>query len=134
MPKGFGLMQRSRRFSDFSDLEALYHKRPGVWVEPRGDWGPGAVTLVEIPSDKEIYDNIVAYWRPRDPVPEGGRLDLSYRLTWCAEAPVRSGLARVLNTRMGAMPGPSTRMGGLSPSTSRSTRFSKDRWNRSRSA
>ena len=31
---------------------------------PRGNWGPGAVQLVEIPTDDEIHDNIVAYWRP----------------------------------------------------------------------
>ncbi|MEM8750846.1 MAG: glucan biosynthesis protein G [Pseudomonadota bacterium] len=62
-PRGFGLMQRPRRFEDYSDLEANYHKRPSLWVEPGEDWGKGAVTLVEIPADKEIYDNIVAYWR-----------------------------------------------------------------------
>ena len=101
MPKGFGLMQRSRRFADFADLEALYHKRPGVWVEPKGDWGPGSVTLVEIPADLEIYDNIVAYWRPKDPVPAGESLEVAYRLTWCAEAPVDTGMARVIETRMG---------------------------------
>ena len=63
-PRGFGLMQRKREFSDYADLEANYHKRPGLWVEPNGDWGKGTVTLVEIPADQEIYDNIVAYWRP----------------------------------------------------------------------
>ncbi len=100
-PRGFGLMQRARKFSDFDDLEALYHRRPGAWVEPRGDWGPGAVTLVEIPTDEEIYDNIVAYWRPRHPVAAGERLDMAYRLTWCNEAPVAHRPARVLNSSMG---------------------------------
>lgn len=103
-PRGFGLMQRARKQSDFADLEALYHNRPGLWVEPRGDWGKGAVTLVEIPADQEIYDNIVAYWRPAEPFAAGSRVDLSYRLTWGAEAPIETGLPRVLNTRMGARP------------------------------
>ncbi|MEM9497839.1 MAG: glucan biosynthesis protein G [Pseudomonadota bacterium] len=101
-PRGFGLMQRARGLSDFADLEALYHNRPGVWVEPRGDWGKGTVTLVEIPTDKEIYDNIVAYWRPADPLPAGQRTSLSYRLNWCAEAPVANDLPRVVNSAMGA--------------------------------
>ncbi len=100
-PRGFGLMQRARRLSDFADLEALYHRRPGLWVEPRGDWGQGAVTLVEIPADQEIYDNIVAYWRPKTPFSAGSRVDLSYRLSWCAQAPVPVDYPRVINTRMG---------------------------------
>lgn len=102
MPRGFGLMQRARGFSDYGDLEAQYHRRPGMWVQPQGDWGRGSVALVEIPADKEIYDNIVAYWRPRDPLPAGGRAEYSYRLTWGAEAPVDTGLPRVINTAMGA--------------------------------
>lgn len=101
-PRGFGLMQRSRDLADFEDLEALYHRRPGLWVEPRGDWGKGAVTLVEIPADKEIYDNIVAYWRPADPLPAGQRHDFAYRLTWGETAPVNSGLPRVVKTASGA--------------------------------
>lgn len=100
-PRGFGLMQRARRQSHFADFEALYHRRPGLWVEPKGDWGRGAVTLVEIPTDKEIYDNIVAYWRPASPVPAGGELNLAYRLTWGEAAPVPNDLPRVINTRMG---------------------------------
>ncbi|MFD3190642.1 glucan biosynthesis protein [Sedimentitalea sp. HM32M-2] len=100
-PRGFGLMQRARRLADFADLEALYHRRPGLWVEPRGDWGKGAVTLVEIPADREIYDNVVAYWRPAEPYAAGSRIDLSYRLTWGTRAPVAVGYPQVINTRMG---------------------------------
>jgi glucans biosynthesis protein len=101
-PRGFGLMQRAREFADFNDLEALYHRRPGLWVEPRGDWGNGAVTLVEIPADQEIYDNIVAYWRPSAPYIGGSRVDLAYRLTWGEHLPLDTGLARVVDTSMGA--------------------------------
>ena len=41
--------------------------RPSTWVEPLGDWGRGFVELVEIPTDREIHDNIVAYntWQAR---------------------------------------------------------------------
>jgi glucans biosynthesis protein len=103
-PRGFGLMQRARKLTDFNDLEAHYHRRPGLWVEPRGAWGRGVVKLVEIPADKEIYDNIVAAWRPADPLPAGGRVDLAYRLTWGAEAPIETGLARVVDSAMGLRP------------------------------
>lgn len=100
-PRGFGLMQRAQKFSDFADLSAKYHRRPGLWVEPGEDWGQGAVTLVEIPTDKEIYDNIVAYWRPRDPLLPGAGHSFSYRLHWCNEAPVPQDRTHVINTHMG---------------------------------
>ncbi len=100
-PRGFGLMQRPRKFENYSDLEANYHRRPGLWVVPGEDWGKGAVTLVEIPADKEIYDNIVAYWRPRKPLEKGLQHKFSYRLVWCDEAPVAKNLARVIDTQMG---------------------------------
>lgn len=100
-PRGFGLMQRSRDYSDFSDLEAHYHKRPSAWIEPRGNWGKGAVTLVEIPSDKEIYDNIVAYWRPAAALETGKQYDFGYRLSWCNQAPVDTRTPKVLGTAMG---------------------------------
>lgn len=101
-PRGFGLMQRAKYFHDFSDLEAHYHRRPSLWIEPMGNWGRGAVTLVEIPADQEIYDNIVAYWRPELPVPAGQRTDMAYRMHWGPGAPIGAALAKVFNTAMGA--------------------------------
>ena len=49
---------------------------PGIWVEPKGNWGAGAVQLVEIPTDDEIHDNIVAYWRPEGDVRAGDSAQL----------------------------------------------------------
>ena len=49
--KGFGLCQRARSFHSFEDLEARYEKRPTLWIEPKGTWGPGYVELIEIPTD-----------------------------------------------------------------------------------
>lgn len=99
-PQGFGLMQRARKFSDFADLHAQYHRRPGVWVEPNDDWGRGAVTLVEIPTDSEIYDNIVAYWRPEKPLEPNKPLRLSYSLYWGGMSDYGQGL-KITNTRIG---------------------------------
>ena len=104
-PRGFGLMQRARQLRDFADLEAHYHRRPSLWIEPGEGWGPGHVRLVEIPSDKEIYDNVVAYWRPREPLPAGAEHRLTYRMTWGREtgpgAPPRRDVARVIDTHLG---------------------------------
>ncbi|MDA8586658.1 glucan biosynthesis protein G [Rhodobacteraceae bacterium] len=99
-PKGFGLMQRSRKFSDFADLFAHYHRRPGLWVEPGEGWGSGSVVLVEIPTDKEIYDNIVSYWRPNNGLKAGSEHKMTYRLTWGDDSAFGNGL-QVLNTRIG---------------------------------
>jgi glucans biosynthesis protein len=104
-PRGFGLMQRARAFGDFGDLEALYHNRPALWVTPGESWGEGAVTLVEIPADLEIYDNIVAYWRPTEPIPAGGSHSMSYRLDWSHDPAPREGMPlRVLDTAIGGNP------------------------------
>ena len=100
-PRGFGLMQRARNVEDYADLEAHYHNRPSLWITPSEDWGKGAVTLVEIPSDKEIYDNIVAYWRPREPMAAGSEHDFRYAMQWGGEPPRPRGVAQVLNTRIG---------------------------------
>jgi len=99
-PVGFGLMQRAREFEDYADLEALYHRRPSLWIEPREGWGRGYVTLVEIPTDDEIYDNIVAYWRPAEPLEQGDSRAFSYDMTWSARGDFGRGL-QVLNTRAG---------------------------------
>lgn len=101
-PRGFGLMQRSRAFTDFQDLEAHYHRRPGMWVEPLDDWETGEVQLVEIPTPSEIHDNIVASWVPRDGLIAGTPRRLRYRLHWVSEPPVRSELLRFVATRSGA--------------------------------
>src|SRR5690606_18335580 len=62
-PKGFGLVQRKRSFADYEDAKGQYERRPSLWVEPKDEWGRGHVELVEIPSDRDIHDNIVAYWQ-----------------------------------------------------------------------
>ncbi len=101
-PRGFGLMQRARTPGDYNDLEAHYERRPSLWVEPLGDWGPGAVRLVELPTDKEINDNIVAFWRPEAPLMAGKAHRFDYILHWCALAPTEGAVAPVTATRSGA--------------------------------
>ncbi|MFK7878221.1 glucan biosynthesis protein [Roseobacter sp.] len=104
-PRGFGLMQRPRNFRDYADLEALYHSRPAAWITPQEDWGPGSVTLVEIPADQEIFDNIVAYWRPSAPIVPGQSHRMNYLLDWGHDpAPKADMPLRVLNTAIGGRP------------------------------
>ncbi|SEW42282.1 glucans biosynthesis protein [Cognatiyoonia koreensis] len=99
-PQGFGLIQRTRDSERYADLEAHYENRPSLWITPDSQWGEGVVELVEIPADKEIYDNIVAYWRPRAVLEAGTRHDLGYNMAW-GEEPNLPDVAHVLNTRIG---------------------------------
>ncbi len=100
-PRGFGLVQRDRNFDDYRD-GVHYERRPTVWVEPKGDWGAGAVQLVEIPTDDEIHDNIVAFWVPAEDTKEGSSYDLSYRIHWRAAEPFPpEGIAETIATRLG---------------------------------
>ncbi|MBB4284979.1 glucan biosynthesis protein [Roseospira goensis] len=86
-PRGFGLLQRVRRFEAYQDLEALYHRRPSVWVTPHGDWGAGELFLVEIPTRDETNDNIVAFWHPARPFEPGQPLALDYDMDWGLDGP-----------------------------------------------
>jgi glucans biosynthesis protein len=99
--QGFGLMQRDRRFASYEDTEALYERRPSVWVEPLGDWGPGRVELLLLPTPDETHDNVVAYWVPAGPPPAGQPLDLSWRLHWQGDQPQQPPSAATVQTRRG---------------------------------
>jgi len=81
-PRGFGLIQRDRKFSSYEDLEANYHQRPSAWVEPVGNWGRGTVRLVELPTPTETSDNIVVFWVPAQLPPAGEAIEFEYKLHW----------------------------------------------------
>ena len=100
-PTGFGLIQRNRRFEQYQDAEARYERRTSAWVEPKGDWGRGGVILVEIPTDTEFNDNIVAFWRPEAPLEEGQSYSYDYRIVWSALPPDLTPLARAISSREG---------------------------------
>jgi glucans biosynthesis protein len=100
--RGFGLMQRDRNFAGYEDLESHFEKRPSLWVEPVGQWNPGAVQLVELPTDEEIHDNIVSFWRPSVPLKAHSEYAFTYRLHWTNGSPGRRELARFTKTRVGA--------------------------------
>jgi glucans biosynthesis protein len=97
-PKGFGLMQRDRSFEDYQDLEAGYHRRPSYFVETAGDWGEGSVVLMELPTNTETGDNVVAWWRPKQPYKAGEPVSIAYRVRAMAAGPRLHGGAFVANT------------------------------------
>ena len=56
--------------------------------------------LVELPTNDEIHDNIVAFWNPGEPAAAGTEYDLGYRLSWVQDTP--AAVARFIATRIGA--------------------------------
>ena len=100
-PRGFGLTQRERSFVNYQDMEAVYEKRPSLWAETIGDWGVGGVMLVEIPSEREVNDNVVAFWRPKDALMAKAEYLFSYRLHWCWEPADDPAIAKVTQARAG---------------------------------
>jgi glucans biosynthesis protein len=102
-PRAFGLHQRDRDFDSYQDPGARYDLRPSVEVVPRGEWGPGSVRLVEIPSALEANDNVVAFWVPAEPVAAGDAREWAYTLLWGDLVPgAGEALAHVHETRGGA--------------------------------
>jgi glucans biosynthesis protein len=99
--RGFGLMQRDRRFASYEDPEASYELRPSAWVEPVGNWGPGRVELVQLSTPDETNDNIVAYWVPETAPAPGQPMDFSYRVLWQGEQMQRPPGGWVVQTRAG---------------------------------
>jgi glucans biosynthesis protein len=100
-PRGFGLLQRARTFDVFYDDDARWEMRPSLWIEPIGDWGEGAVLLIEIPSDSEFNDNVIAQWRPKASLDAGATISFAYRQFWCWSPPAKPPLATVVSSRGG---------------------------------
>ena len=98
-PKGFGLLQRDVDFDHYLDSEARYDQRPSVWVTPVGDWGAGHVELVQIPTDKEANDNIVAYWVPAQLPLKTDPVDYAYQLKWYFPDQDPQAVGQVIATR-----------------------------------
>ncbi|HEY5778741.1 MAG TPA: glucan biosynthesis protein [Terrimicrobiaceae bacterium] len=99
-PKGFGLLQRDRDFNHYQDLEALYHKRPSIWVQPVGGFDKGAVRLVQLPTKDEFQDNVVAFWTPSEVPPLLSPVEVEYVLRWFGDASDLPPVGRCISTRV----------------------------------
>jgi periplasmic glucans biosynthesis protein len=99
--RGFGLMQRDRAFASYEDVEARYERRPSAWVQPQGDWGPGRVELLLLPTPDETHDNVVAYWVPAKLPATGTPLEFAYTLSWQGDTQRLPPNGHVVQTRSG---------------------------------
>ena len=108
-PQGFGLMQYDNNFDHYQDIAARFERRPSLWVEPLGDWGPGHLELIEIPSVHDINDNILASWISDQFFDQADTqknslqkppYNFSYRLYWMSPGVSLNKLGRVASTRI----------------------------------
>lgn len=89
---GYGLVQRHRDAGDFLDNEALYHRRPSVWVEPAAGFDGGSLELLELHAVHEGVDNLGAYWVLPGGMKAGERRTVAWRLTFQdADPPAHAG-------------------------------------------
>lgn len=100
--KGFGLQQRDREGGNYEDLEALYHQRTAVWVEPVEGFGRGNLHLIELPTGEETWDNVVTLWEPDNQPATGKPMRFAYNLHW--EREHLHALGKVTSTRQGQTP------------------------------
>ncbi|MEM0912295.1 MAG: glucan biosynthesis protein [Pseudomonadota bacterium] len=100
-PGGFGLMQRSREFEQYQDIKAHYQYRPSAWIEPVSNFGEGHIELIEIPTDIEIHDNIVAFWQPKRPLEPGFGYEFDYKMHWGSLAPIDRKPGRIVSSASG---------------------------------
>ena len=97
----FGLLQRDRHFGSYEDAEANYHRRPSALVELGQGFERGQVVLVQIPTNNEFMDNIVAFSSPSTAIDGGTRLDLRYRLRFGGPTIAQTKLGQVVKTFVG---------------------------------
>ena len=100
-PRAFGLLQRDRDFSHYQDTEARYDLRPSLMIEMLSDWGNGVIELVEIPTDSEANDNIVAFWVPETKATAGSVMEFRYLMKWGLSTLDETLMARVSGTYVG---------------------------------
>ncbi|MCL7945722.1 glucan biosynthesis protein G [Marinobacter sp. ATCH36] len=98
---GFGLIQRDTAFHDFEDAEARYDLRPSAWVSPRPGWSGGEVVLVEIPTNSETNDNIVAFWQPKEEASAGSHHKIAYTLSIGSRDVAGQDTGRAMKTYVG---------------------------------
>lgn len=106
-PRGFGLMQRRTGFDAYEDAGKRYDKRPSAWIEPHGNWDNGHVVLVQIPSDAEVNDNIVAFWAPSEKAGKGDEYTLNYTMRFGGPKVANEPMGRATKTFVGTEKAPS---------------------------
>lgn len=98
--KGFGLLQRDRDFNHYQDLEAVYNKRPSVWVQPIRGFDKGSIKLLQLPTDNEFNDNVAVMWSPEEAPKPMQPVQIEYVMRWYGDAADLPPTGRCFSTRV----------------------------------
>lgn len=98
--RGFGVIQRDRNAEHYRDMEAMYHRRPSVWIEPQGNWGSGAIELLELDAPHEGIDNVAVWWVPERVDQSGAPVNLQYRVSFFSGDPAGHTLGKATAFRV----------------------------------
>jgi glucans biosynthesis protein len=102
--RGFGLLQRERKFDCYQDLFHSYENVPSVWVDPKDNWGEGQVHVVELSTQYEGMDNVVAFWNPASKPAPLQPYKFGYSLSWTRGTDMALSSNIVASTRVGLDP------------------------------
>jgi len=102
--RGFGLLQRDRDFDHYQDLFHSYQSVPSVWAAPHTNWGEGNLHLVELSTQYEGLDNVVAFWDPASKPAPMQPMRFGYTLYWTRETDMTLSSNEVVSTRVGINP------------------------------
>jgi periplasmic glucans biosynthesis protein len=83
----YAFLQRDRDSTHYLDRESEYQRRPSLQVIPQNGFDSGYVRLLELPSNDEYANNIVASWEVQNLPEPGERLEFAYRLLWSTLEP-----------------------------------------------
>jgi glucans biosynthesis protein len=102
---GFGLIQKDNAFDHYQDFGSRYERRSWLWAEPVEGFDSGRLELLEIPSSREIHDNVQSFWAlPTQSLSGVSRLSARYRLYWMPPGSTPHQLGRVVSTRLLSLP------------------------------
>ena len=108
-PRGFGFLQRDRKFEHYQDDDEHYETRPSLWIEPIGAWSSGGLQLIEIPAEAATNRNIIAFWKPKQALSAASESSFAYRQFWCWNPPESPPLAVAAQSRSGRGSSPKRR-------------------------
>ncbi len=96
--KGFGVLQRDRNAENYNDIGGMPEKRTSMWVEPIRQWPQGKVELLELSTNNDWEDNIVAQYVLDKNIQAEAELKFEYRIRFYIDEKPLHQLAQVIRT------------------------------------
>lgn len=93
--RGYGLIQRDRKFKNYQDEFFKYHLRPSIWIKPISGFENGRIYLYEWPTLLDSDDNIGVFFEPKFPPNLKEGFEFRYELYLNDKSPPEHTLGKV---------------------------------------